>query len=41
MKNDGFDSKLMFAKKGMSIAPLQNKDIIIYESVISRCEGRL
>lgn len=41
MKNDGFDTKVMFAKKGMSIAPLPNKDIIIYKSVISRCEVRL
>lgn len=41
MKNDEFDSKMRFAKKGMSIAPLQNKGIIIYKSIVSRCEVRL
>lgn len=41
MKNDGFDSEVMFAKKGMSVAALQSKGIVIYESVIPRCEVRL
>ena len=41
MKNKVFDSKVMVAKKGMSIAPLQNKDIINYKSAVSRCEVRL
>lgn len=40
MKNDGFDFKAMFAKKGMSIAPLQDKDIIVYALLFSRCDVR-
>lgn len=40
MKNDGFDFKAMFARKGMSIAPLQDKDIIVYALLISGCEVR-
>jgi len=40
-KRDGFDSKVMFAKTGMSVTPLQNKDVITYASVISRCSSLL
>lgn len=29
MKDDGFDFKAMFASKGMSITPFQDKDIIV------------
>lgn len=38
MINYGFDFKAVFAKKGMPIAPFQDKNIIVFALLISGCE---
>lgn len=40
MINYGFDFKAVFAKKGMPIAPFQDKNIIVFALLISGCEVR-